>query len=145
MTSKDYLLKFQLLLADCYLLNGCYQPKLIVRFAGLGQSAPKTLRLSSLSRLPGPLGEFNLLSVQELGHELKVSNVVFTDVQECHKCLFKKWSYLDGSTWKGFCSCPILYIYTYISLFSIKIFIDFSNKIILKFIDNFRLIRFNKI
>ena len=88
---------------DCCLrdiLNGCYQPKLTASFAGLGQSAPKTLRLPSLSRLgkPRPLGEFNRLSIQELGHPLEVSNVVYTDVQECHKCflLFKKWSYLDG-------------------------------------------------
>ena len=68
---------------DCYcclrdLLNGCYQPKLTARFAGLGQSAPKTLRFPSLSRLggPRPLGEFHRPSRQELGHELKASNVV---------------------------------------------------------------------
>ena len=89
---------------DCCLrdlLNGWYQPKLTVRFAGLGQSAPKTLRLSSLSRSggPRPLGEFNLLSIQELDHPLEVSNVVYTDVHECHKCflLFKKWSHFNSS------------------------------------------------
>ena len=88
---------------DCCLrdlLNGCYPPKLTASFAGLGQSAPKTLRLPSLSRLrgPRPLEEFNQLSIQELDHPLEVSNVVYTDVHECHKCflLFKKWSYLGG-------------------------------------------------
>ena len=84
-----------------YLLNGSnLQPKLVASFADLGQSHPKTLRLTSLSRWEQPcqLGPLNQQQpVCQLGHELELPNVVFTDFTKCDKYLFQKWSHFNSS------------------------------------------------
>ena len=76
---------------------------MVASFADLGQSHPKTLRLTSLSRLGGPcqLGTFDLQPINELGHELELPNVVFKNFAKYDldqlKYLFQKWSHLDSS------------------------------------------------
>lgn len=88
-----------------YLLNRSnLQPKLVASFADLGQSHPKTLRLTSLSRWEQPcqLGPFNQQQpVCQLGHELELPNVVFTDFTKYDidqpKYLFQKWSHFNSS------------------------------------------------
>ena len=73
-------------------------------FADLGQSHLKTLRLTPLSRLGRPcqLGPFNQQQpVRQLGHELELPNVVFTDFTKYDidqpKYLFQKWSHFNSS------------------------------------------------
>ena len=87
-----------------YLLNGFnVQPKLVASFADLGKSHLKTLRLSPLSRLGGP-SQLGLLNqqppVRQLGHELELPNVVFTDFTKLDidqlKYLFQKWSHFNS-------------------------------------------------
>ena len=88
-----------------YLFNGSHlQPKLVASFGDLGTSHPKTLRLTSLSRLggPGQLGTLNQpLPINELGYELEWPNVVFTDCTKYDidqlKYLFQKWSHFNCS------------------------------------------------
>ena len=89
-----------------YLFNGSnLQPKLVASFADLGQSHLKTLRLTPLSRLGRPcqLGPFNQQQpVSQLGHELELPNVVFTDFTKYDididqpKYLFQKWCHLNS-------------------------------------------------
>ena len=77
------------------------QPKLVASFADLGPSHPKTLRLTSLSRLGEPcqLGTFHLQPINELGHALELPNVVFTNFAKYDidqpKYLFQKRSHLN--------------------------------------------------
>ena len=87
-----------------YLFNGSHlASRSDASFADLGQSHPKTLRLTSLSRLGGPcqLGTFNLQPINELGHALELPNVVFTNFAKYDidqpKYLFQKWSHLNSS------------------------------------------------
>ena len=87
-----------------YLFNGSnLQPKLVASFAALGQSHPKTLRLTPFSQLKGPcqLGPFNQQPINELDNELELPNVVFTDFTKYDidqpKYLFQKWSHLNSS------------------------------------------------
>ena len=85
-----------------YFLNGSYlQPKLVASFADLGQSHPKTLRLTCLSQLGRPCRLGQLGRPPEQGHPLELPNVVFTnfakyDIDQT-KYLFQKWSHFNSS------------------------------------------------
>ena len=87
-----------------YLLNGSnLQPKLVANFGDLGSSHLKTLRLTPLGRWgrPSQLGPLNQQPpVSQLGHELELPNVVFTDLTKFDidqpLYLFRKWSHFNS-------------------------------------------------